>query len=246
MTLPRNRRLSLEAFKDAPGEVVPVLEQLFEVLNPFLSSVSDSLDGGLTWESLNGLVNTISFTAPDRWIAATLTNSWAGVSGTATPGYWKDDSGRVWLRGAIDTGSLGTSAFTLPAAYRPAATTELSSYSDDGALVTIATSGTVTPTSGGAPSSVNLDGLSFEASDATPVLPGSPFPVIVNCRSIGLPRYATVLRCEDVTSSQRTAARFPTLTWEATSINGIPMARITNLSGLTPGRKYQVSVLVMA
>lgn len=58
----------------------------------------------------------------------TFTNSWVNSdNGLTTPGggtnrdagYYKDSTGRVWLTGTIKTGTTGTTAFTLPAGFRP-------------------------------------------------------------------------------------------------------------------------------
>ena len=49
---------------------------------------------------------------------ADFENSWdnAGASAAA---YYKDPFGQVHIKGQIDTGSSGTTAFTLPELYRP-------------------------------------------------------------------------------------------------------------------------------
>lgn len=58
--------------------------------------------------------------APPTWLAPSFTNSWVNSgTGTQTAGYWKDANGTVHLRGTIKSGTNGTSAFTLPAGYRP-------------------------------------------------------------------------------------------------------------------------------
>lgn len=62
--------------------------------------------------------------APETWHAATLQNAWTTVGVTAfdEPGYMKDPTGRVWIRGVAANGNnaAGTTVFTLPAGYRPA------------------------------------------------------------------------------------------------------------------------------
>jgi hypothetical protein len=96
------------------------------------------------------------------WTAATLTNSWVTFGGTfPTPGYRKDANGRVYLRGVIKTGAVGTTAFTLPAGYRPPAKVGFSPLnSTAGAELDVNADGTVVP-SGGSNTYVGLDGVSF-------------------------------------------------------------------------------------
>lgn len=58
---------------------------------------------------------------PSAWTAAALTNSWVNVGGgNAVAAYRKIDD-RVEVRGRIRSGTLGTSAFTLPVGFRPPA-----------------------------------------------------------------------------------------------------------------------------
>jgi len=57
---------------------------------------------------------------PEAWIAATYENSWASYGtpyGAAK--YYKDITGRVWLKGVVASGTIGLAIFTLPAGYRP-------------------------------------------------------------------------------------------------------------------------------
>lgn len=59
----------------------------------------------------------------EAWIAPTLLNGWVNQGGDAeTVAYYKDPNGRVWLKGAGNPGSGGTThIFTLPVGYRPGA-----------------------------------------------------------------------------------------------------------------------------
>lgn len=104
-----------------------------------------------------------------RYIGATgqpaFENSWVNFDGTRTARFYKDTLGTVWLDGYIKDGSaLGTSAFTLPAGYRPGRTIDMACISNTGlhGMATISTTGTVTP-SKGATSDFSLSGISFRA-----------------------------------------------------------------------------------
>lgn len=69
-------------------------------------------DVTLDFEQIQSLLN------PPAWAAPALENSWAVAFGLAV-GYLKDALGFVHLRGAASGGASGTTAFTLPAGFRP-------------------------------------------------------------------------------------------------------------------------------
>ena len=100
----------------------------------------------------------------EQWNAPTLTNSWANYRAPFNPsGYWKDPSGVVHLRGTIKSGTIGSSAFTLPLGYRPA-NSEIFASVSNGALgrVVADAGGGVTPDIG-SNVYVSLDGMTFRA-----------------------------------------------------------------------------------
>jgi hypothetical protein len=106
--------------------------------------------------------------AVPTWLAPTPTNSWVNYNSSTdqVAGYVKDASGRVWIRGAMSGGSSGTSAFTLPAGYRPTKKETFSiiaGTSQSSGMAEIATSGTVTLTSifGDTNAFASLAGISF-------------------------------------------------------------------------------------
>lgn len=77
-------------------------------------------------------------------------NSWvAWGAGEAVPGYWKDPFGFVHLKGVIKSGTINTTAFTLPPGFRPAEKQTIAVISN-GAIgrLDVATDGQVTPVSG--------------------------------------------------------------------------------------------------
>lgn len=87
-------------------------------------------------------------TAAD-WIAPTLVNSWANFgSGYETAAYLKDPLGFVHLKGLITGGTTNTTAFTLPAGYRPGANAIYAGGPGGNAecAITIEPSGVVVPT----------------------------------------------------------------------------------------------------
>lgn len=58
---------------------------------------------------------------PD-WIVPTLAGTWVSAIGvnTENPAYWRNSAGIVMLRGAVKSGGVGTTIFTLPVGFRPA------------------------------------------------------------------------------------------------------------------------------
>lgn len=54
------------------------------------------------------------------WTTPTLLGTWVEYSTSwGTPGYYKDPSGTVYLRGMVSGGTLGTDLFVLPVGFRP-------------------------------------------------------------------------------------------------------------------------------
>lgn len=108
--------------------------------------------------------------------APAFTNSWVNFDGNSPPthrsAFFYKDRGRIRLGGAIKTGASGTSAFTLPAGYRPLAQTDDSTvfpaFASGGiAQVAVRAGGAVVPTNVGATAVatfVFLDGISFLAA----------------------------------------------------------------------------------
>jgi hypothetical protein len=98
-----------------------------------------------------------------KWIAPTLINSWTGAEGY---GYLKDPLGFVHLRGAFSTGASATTAFVLPAGYRPGVATFYTILGPAGAagnFVFIDTVGNVQPTKSADP--VRLTTVHFLAEN---------------------------------------------------------------------------------
>ena len=84
-------------------------------------------------------------------------NSWANVGGsTESAAFYRDPFKRVHLKGNIGTGTAATTAFTLPAEYRPAATIRIAI---SGGYVDITNAGLVQPSV----SPAYIDGVSFRA-----------------------------------------------------------------------------------
>lgn len=101
----------------------------------------------------------------DAWTAiSSFANSWVNFGGDYNPaGYFKDIMGIVHLRGFIKDGTIGQTAFTLPAGYRPE-NFEVMPTASNGAFgeVFISTNGDVKPLVGDN-TWFSIDGVTFRA-----------------------------------------------------------------------------------
>src|SRR5215472_16626669 len=93
---------------------------------------------------------------------ASFTNSWVNFGSGAFSAGYRLVGNRVFLRGAIKSGTINTAAFTLPAGYRPTANINLVAVSNLAVgAVQILSSGVVTPAAG-SNVWISFDGLSFD------------------------------------------------------------------------------------
>ncbi len=112
-------------------------------------------------------IATTAFLAPPAWTAPTLGNSWVDYDASySSAGYYKDAAGTVHLKGAIRSGTIGATVFTLPVGYRPLKIQAYAVPTDVG-LATygsaqVGADGTVTVVVGNN-ALVHLDGISFRA-----------------------------------------------------------------------------------
>jgi hypothetical protein len=101
--------------------------------NPFIDFKTTNIDFGARIIYDYGVADGLEFTGAtggytfdakvsasgEAWTSVTFTNSWVDYGGYAPTAYRKDANGYVHLRGLIKSGTLGSSAFTLPTGYRP-------------------------------------------------------------------------------------------------------------------------------
>ncbi|MDE2425783.1 MAG: hypothetical protein KGO96_07735 [Elusimicrobia bacterium] len=98
-------------------------------------------------------------------VVSSFSNSWVNLGTTNySVGFYKNQLGEVKLRGAISSGTVGSTAFVLPAGYRPSKTMVFAVISNSTiGAVQIDNSGNVTPISPSSNVSVFLDGINFLA-----------------------------------------------------------------------------------
>lgn len=141
------------------------------VANDAFGRVDILSDGGIkhvsgsnTWLALNNITMPLHGT----WTAPTFTNSWVNYGTVslvayANAAYWKDPTNIVHLDGVIKSGTINTSAFTLPEGFRPAHKIwRLVASNDAVGLLAINPDGTVVPEAG-SNVYVSLCGIKFVA-----------------------------------------------------------------------------------
>jgi hypothetical protein len=93
-------------------------------------------------------------------------NSWVNfAAGWQVAGFWRDPLGLVHLRGLIKSGTVGSTAFTLPPGFRPSVSETFATISN-GAVgkVDVITDGTVVPTTPSNNTYVSLSGIQFRTT----------------------------------------------------------------------------------
>jgi hypothetical protein len=118
----------------------------------------------LTAANLNTYsANNLSFLYGDTsWTAPTFTNSWVNFGGGNNPAGFRLIGTRVVMRGVVSTGTIGLSAFTLPAGYRPPLAVNMPVVSNAAfGYVLINAVGTVIP-SVGSNAWFSLESLTFD------------------------------------------------------------------------------------
>lgn len=96
------------------------------------------------------------------WTAPTYANSWVDLGGGNATGAFRKVGTRVVMRGTIKSGTINTTAFTLPVGYRPTATVVFACASN-GAFgeLSVASTGVVVPVVG-SNTFFCLDGVIFD------------------------------------------------------------------------------------
>lgn len=174
-------------------------------------------------------------------------NSWANFgAGRQTAAFRVDERGAVFLKGLVRAGTLNTACTTLPVGYRPPLAITLATISNNvlGRVDVDANGGVIAAKDSiGSNVFVSLDGISFFAT--TPAAPdawtGTGWPMQVQTPlTVGV-RGAVVWRAVDLTDGQRVMHGTPGIVWEPSGVGGLS---IRAFPGLSPGRRYLVTVVV--
>lgn len=235
--IPRTKVLKVEDFPEQSDWIEPVLR----AINDGSTQTSSALSKALTFgENFNATVQSVEVTLKDDWQTATLSNSWVAMSSDQAPQYRRVGD-IVYLRGAMVSGSVSSSAFTLPTGYRPPATRAFSTTSG-GAFgeFTVDSAGVVTPTSGTNTSFWLAHHFAVEA----PQLANGAFPIRFEhkLKNGAKPSGCWLVAARDLTTGARsTLAASGYVAW---SPNGTEVI-IDNVLGLFATRKYSLTFLVV-
>lgn len=118
----------------------------------------------------------------EPWASLTLLNDWVGPSAYSSgkvppqPAFYKNPNGKVYTRGIVFGGRLGTVIAILPSGYRQGFTaTYPTSYSTVKGAVVIDASGGIVAADGDPAKGISLDGISWRAEDILPGAVSAPY-----------------------------------------------------------------------
>jgi len=142
------------------------IERLLPTHIPSLTVDDLVVMGSLTVQGTTSYPQNTTFTLVGASGQPGFLNGWGNAGGVNTSaGFLKTEAGYVNLQGAITAGTVGSPAFVLPPGYKPASTVAFSISSNGAAgIVTIDSSGNVTPVSPSSNVLVRLDGIQFKAA----------------------------------------------------------------------------------
>lgn len=196
----------------------------------------------ITGESALFLEATV--TVPSDWTAvAVFANSWVNYDTSTNPGaqYRKTPDGMVELFGAVKSGTVPATAFTLPAGCRPALPINFSCVSNGAfGLVVVETDGDVVPSVG---NNTYFDfGLfRFSASSRTPA-PLSCWPIQIPCALRVRPNAVLLAEARETGSGAYVAAANPDWDWDTQA--GQNFVIIRNVPFLPPAT-YDLTFAVL-
>lgn len=250
---PALSNITMEAFGDLPEDQSAAFESLVGLLNPFLNDTATSLTNSLNFsENFNAKYKTITVTVPaETWTDATLLNSWLAFGGGfSNPGYMITEAGIVKLRGLAKDGTTvaGTAMFTLPVGYRPATPILFSTVIANAfGRVDITAAGNVQFTTGVGSSFVSFDGIEFYADVSGPAaapaaFDGPDWPIAIKPEISGLPKDVRLVQIRDLSGQSSTSVGGYSPDWSVGQNGNVIIKRI---GGLSPGRKYQLTFLIL-
>lgn len=256
-TPPKSLRLTREELPDSPDWVDRLL--LSQV--PFQDQTSQALNRALTFgQNIQSQLATVDVVGPSpAWTSvATLNtitqdpifqNGWVNYADSSYfgAGFTIDPVGVVRMRGVIASGTINTTAFTLPAGYRPERKCGFGSYSNGafGAAQVLST-GAVNPTVGNN-TYFFIDGITFQAAipcaaPPRPTGPGWPIPIKLTIPTVS---WVHVASCVDLSAPFGAATTFGTGAVPEWGL-GDGVAQIRHVPGLSPGRRYRLTLLLLA
>lgn len=256
---PKLRRITLEDLVSLDPEVRKGMSKLLTVLNPFLSSVTNSLNKRLSFtDNMDCVIKELRFTTPDTNVPLLLSNNgtsfgtsyFAGKpkAGARRIGNWVKISGLLTHRSTNLTG-FTTPIFKVQEGFRPAYQPNIfaSSYdyqpavidlNDSSGLAYMPYASSTTPSS-----HIDLDNLSYFTNDPAPSFP-APFPLKIDVSSLSTkPVACQVVRIEDLTNKSFKFSTIPNIAYNVENEDGTRKVKIYRAEGLTDGHEYKMTVV---
>lgn len=119
---------------------------------PHVATDPTSLADGMAWiRSDTGQLRfrANGVTSHGDWTAVTFTNGWVNFNAGYQTCQYRKVADVVEIRGVMSTGTVASTAFTLPAGFRPASNHLIATVSNGAfGYITILSTGTFTPTAG--------------------------------------------------------------------------------------------------
>lgn len=256
---PKATRVSREDLPGSPDWV----DRLLQAQSTHQEQTSAALDRSLTVaDNMQTQSVSVDVIGPDHvWTpvapagnpAPSFLNGWVNYDGSHEPASFRiDHAGRVYRRGLIKSGTIGLDAFILPVGYRPAFNVTFPSDSNGAhgsGRVWAATSTTQTPGGvsplGGSNAFFSLEG-SFQAAApcAAPIRPtGQGWPVSIKL-TVPTVSWVQVVKVQDLDAASNTTFQAEAVPEWSMSTSG--QLLLLAVPGLTPGRKYRLTIQVWA
>lgn len=253
---PVSQRLTREDLPGSPDWV----DTLLMSLNPFEAATTLALTRGLTFaDNVSAQVMTVDVVAPSPvWTevadqgkpAPSFLNSWVNYDAAAfnTAAFRVDASGHVLLRGLVKSGTIGTSVFVLPEGYRPAVDVGFATDSSSAFGAGRVTKAGAVQANVGNNAWFFLDGISFDAAPrcAAPVRwtgSGWPIPLKVSLPGVSWVLTTRAIDLDAPSGTKTTLAAGAVPEWTMGSDGRLLVQAVP---GLTPGRNYRLSFLLLA
>lgn len=227
------------AHPDLGSKIGPVLRALDKHNVDVVASLKNALVIGDSLQVFNPFTQSAPLAVPTDWVLPTLGNGWVNVgSGNASAQYKIDPFGRVTIRGLIKSGTINTTAFTLPVGYRPSGNeTFPASANNLFANLAVTSAGAVIPQTGSTTNfSIECSFWADSTNDAP--IPPSCFPFDVLWPKSYSPTLV-VARCA-ATDGSNLGQMLPD--WTMVTKGSNQFIHIRNLPGLLPGKSYSVTL----
>lgn len=251
---PLLKRISQEDISSLEPEVRKGLAKLLGVLNPFTTSVTDSLNNRLTFkDNFAAIVKEFEFTMPSTEVPVIITGYGTAYHPRGDLSVRRNGS-YVELRGLLTHRATNLSGFVqpifkIPAGYIPhegfigpvAYVYQPATLDIDGTtgLAYLAYALNTTPSS-----HIDLDSVRYYTTDDVPAFP-APFPLPINCSSLPEKPIACIpVKIEDLTSKTAKFSMLPKLGWTVDNVSGKRILKIHRADNLVDSHKYKMTVLV--